>query len=75
MRYSLSLDKLWVTQCGWLELCAEVFMVMYITNLRKIFIYGVKRDQYNKFIGIRELLKILALDCFKIYFQLILGLW
>ena len=50
-------------------------MVMYITNLRKIFIYGVKRDQYNKFIGIRELLKILALDCFKIYFQLILGLW
>ena len=27
--------------------------------------YGVKRDHYDKFIGIREFLEILALDCFK----------
>ena len=36
------LDKFWVTQCGWLQLCATIDMVMTITNFWKRFFYGVK---------------------------------
>ena len=40
-------------------------MGMTITNLCKIFRYGVKRYHYDKLVGIREFLERLALDCFK----------
>ena len=49
------LEKLWVTQCGWLRLCNTVAMGMTITNGWKLFRYGVKRYHHDKFIGIREL--------------------
>ena len=39
-------------------------MVMTITNCWKMFRYGVKRDHYEKLVGIRELLERLAQDCF-----------
>ena len=54
----------WVTQCGWLRLCTTVDMGITITNFWKLFHYGVKRDQYEKLIGIRELSERLAQDCF-----------
>ena len=37
---------------------------MNITNFWKLFRYGVKRDHYDKLIGIREFLERLAQDCF-----------
>ena len=40
-------------------------MGMTITNWWKLFRYGVNRDHYDNFIGIREFLEQLALDCFK----------
>ena len=39
-------------------------MATTITNLRKLFCYGVKRDHYEKNIGTREFSERLALDCF-----------
>ena len=48
------LEKLWVTQCGWLRLCTNIAMGMVITNFYKLFRYGVKRDRHDKFISIRE---------------------
>ena len=39
-------------------------MGMPITNFCKLFYSGVKRDHYEKLIGIIELLERLALDCF-----------
>ena len=60
----LALKKWWVTQCGWLRICTAVAMEMTITNCWKLFRYGFKRDHYEKLIGIREFLKILAQDCF-----------
>ena len=39
-------------------------MGMTITNCWKLFCYGVKRDHYEKLIGIREFLERLAQDCF-----------
>ena len=50
----LALDKWWVNQCDWLWLCMTVYMGMTIHNFWKLFPYGVKRDQYDKLIGIRE---------------------
>ena len=52
----LVLDNVWVAQCGWLRLCTTVTMGTKINNYWKLFRYGVKRDHYNKFIGIREFL-------------------
>ena len=40
-------------------------MGMTITNCWKLFRYGVKRDHYDKLIGIREFWEQLAQDCFK----------
>ena len=60
----LALEKFWVTKCGWLQLCTTVAMGVRITNYWKLFRYGVKRDHYNKFIGIREFLEIIDADCF-----------
>ena len=40
-------------------------MGMTITNCWKLFRCGVKRDHYEKLIGIRELSERLAQDCFK----------
>ena len=50
----LALEKFWLTQCGWIRLCINVAMGMNINNGWKMFCYGVKRDHYDKFIGIRE---------------------
>ena len=41
-----------------------VAMGMTITNYWKLFCYGVKRDHYDKLIGIREFSERLAQDCF-----------
>ena len=58
----LELEKSWVTRCGWIQLFKRVAMVMTITDFWKIFRYGVKRDHYEKLIGIRESSEQLALD-------------
>ena len=60
----LALEKWWATQCGLLWLCTTVAMGMTITNGRKLFLYGVKRDHYDQLIGIREFSERLAQDCF-----------
>ena len=60
----LALEKLWVAQCGWIQLCTTVAMGMAINIFWKIFHYGFKRDHYAKLIGIRELLEGLSIDCF-----------
>ena len=52
----LVLKKYWVTQCGWLWLCMKVAMGIAITNFWKLFSYGVKRYNYERFIGIKEFL-------------------
>ena len=62
---NLALEKFWVTQCGWIWLCMTVATGMTIINYWKLFHYGVKRYHYDKLIGIRELLELLALDCSK----------
>ena len=59
-QYDLALEKWLVTQCGWLRLCTTVAMGMTITNCWKLFRYGVKREHYDKQIGIRELSERLA---------------
>ena len=48
-----------------MRLCTVVAMLMTIPNSWKLFSYGVKRDHYDKFIGIREFSERLAQDCFK----------
>ena len=53
----LALEKFWVTNCGWIQLRKIFAMGMNITNIWKLFHYGVKRDHYEKLIGIRELLE------------------
>ena len=49
----LVLEKFWVTQYGWLRFCTIVSMVIYINNFWVLFCYGVKRDHYETFVGIR----------------------
>ena len=49
----LALENWWVTQCGWLRLFTTFATGMTITNCWKLFRYGVKRDHYEKLIGIR----------------------
>ena len=61
----LALETFWVTQCGWLLLFTTVAMGITITNFWKLFLNGVKRDDYDKLISIRECLERLGLDCFK----------
>ena len=39
-------------------------MYITITDLCKIFCYGVQSDHYDKLIGIRDFLELIALDCF-----------
>ena len=34
------LEKLWVTQCGWLRLCTNIYMGIVITNCWIMFCYG-----------------------------------
>ena len=63
----LALEKWWVTQCGWLRVCTIVAMGMTITNC------GVKRDHYEKLIGIRELSEKLAQNCFNNNFSSDIG--
>ena len=62
--FDLALKKLWVTQFGCVRLCETVDMLITITNLWKLFCCGFKIYHYDKLIVIRELLKLLALDCF-----------
>ena len=56
-QYDLALEKYWVTQYGWIWLCATFFKGITINNCYKIVRYAVKRDQYDKLIVIRELLE------------------
>ena len=56
----LALEKWWFTQCGWLRLCTAISMRIIITNCWKLFCCGVKRERYDKLIGIGEFLERLA---------------
>ena len=47
-----------------MQLCVTVYIGITITKFWKLFFYGVKRDNYENFIGIRDLLERLALDFF-----------
>ena len=58
----LALDKFLVMKCGWLRLCTTVATGLIITNCWKLFFYGVKRNSYDKFIGVREFSSIIAFD-------------
>ena len=49
----LELEKWWVTQCFWLRSFTAVAMGINMTNFWKLFLYGIKRDHYDKLIGIR----------------------
>ena len=44
--------------------CVTVATGKKINNRWKLFRYGVKRDHYGKFIGIREFSELIAADCF-----------
>ena len=48
-------------------------MGMTITNCWKLFCYGVKRDHYDKLIGIREFSERFAQDCFNNNFSSDIG--
>ena len=63
-QYDLALGKFWVTRCGCLQLCTAVAMGMTITNFWEMICYGVNRYYFEKLVGIREFLEILARDCF-----------
>ena len=63
-QYDFALEKWWVTRCGLVRLCTAVHMGMTTTSCWKLFRYGVKRDHYDKFIGIREFSEGLAKDFF-----------
>ena len=60
----LALEKWWVTQCVWMRLCTTFAMGININNCWELFHCGVKRDYYDKLIGIRELSEQLSQDCF-----------
>ena len=71
----ITLDKFWVTQRGWIQLCTTVCMGGgAITIFWKLFFYGVKRYQYEKFIGTREFLEQIAVDCFNNNFTIDTGI-
>ena len=72
-RSYLSLEKRWFTQCGWLRLCTTVAMEMTINNFWKLFCYGVKRDHYDRLIGIGEFSELLAQYCFNNPFSPYIG--
>ena len=63
-QYDLALEKFWVTKCGWIRSRTTVLMGTTINKLLQLCCYGVKRDHYDKLIGIREFLEQLALDLF-----------
>ena len=58
----LALDKFLAMKCGWLQLYTTVAMGVNITNCWECVLYGVKRDHYDKFIGIRDFSEIIAVD-------------
>ena len=60
-----ALEKYWSTQYGWLRLYTTISIGMNLTNVWKIFGYGVKREHYEKFIRIGELLERFSHDLFK----------
>ena len=45
-----------------MRLCTAAAMGMTITNFWKLFCHGIKRDLYDKFIGIREFSERISLD-------------
>ena len=45
-------------------MCTTVAIRVTVTNIWELFCCGVKRDHYDKFIGIREFSEIIAVDCF-----------
>ena len=64
-QYDLALEKLCVTKCGWIQSRTTVLMGTTINKLWQLCCYGVKRDHYDKLIGIREFSELLALYFFK----------
>ena len=60
----LAMKKFWVTQCIWIKLFTTVSMGTIITNCWKLFHCWVKRQHYDKFIGIRELSERISVNCF-----------
>ena len=52
-QYNLGLENYLVNQCNWIWLCKTVSMEITIANLWKLFCCGVKRDQFEKLVGIR----------------------
>ena len=73
----LALENYWVTQCGWIWSCNIFDNGMNLTSLLKLFHYGVKREYHEKYVGMRELLEKIALDCFNdtfLNFQIIIPL-
>ena len=53
----LAPDNFWVTQFGFIRLCTTVSIGTTITDLWRLFLYGFKRDYYDKLISITELLE------------------
>ena len=58
------MEKYWVTQCGWIRLFATVAIRKTLRNFWEIFCYRIKREHYEKFIGVREFLGQLSPNCF-----------
>ena len=69
MLSDMALEQFWVIQSCWISLCTTVDMYSTINNLCKLFCYGVQIDHYEKIIGIRDFLELIALDCFNTPFS------
>ena len=71
---NLALEKFWVTQCCYIWLFITIAMGMKINNCWKLFHYVIKRYHYDKFIGTREFLEQLDMDCFSNLFTTYTGM-
>ena len=58
------MGKFGVTHCDWLRLCTTVSIGINVTRFWKLFSHGVKREHYEKVIGIRRLLGRVSRYCF-----------
>ena len=52
-QYYLALVNYWINQCDWIQLYRTVDIIINIKMFWKLFSCVVKRDHYDKFIGIR----------------------
>ena len=60
----LAMENFCVSQCGWIRFFSAVSMGVTINNCWKLFFFLIKKEHYDKFIGIREFSERLAMDCF-----------